>query len=119
MVRLGGEHLIEGSIELKLPFQFLKRTNLYRHTRPFWLGFLSDFSLALFVDAGIVQMVPRIFNDEGNIARDLVPNVSVGAGLRYKTGIGYISLDFAYRINAAIDRYPLQSPFKVHFSISQ
>ena len=121
IVRLGGEQLLEASIELLLPFYFLRRTALYKKTKPFWLGLLSNVNLGIFVDAGLVQMVPRIWDETGKVSSDLIPSVSIGAGLRYKTRIGFIRVDFAYRVTEEFHRfrYPLQSRFKIHFAISQ
>jgi outer membrane protein assembly factor BamA len=116
VVPMGGEHIMEASLELRIPFTFLRRLPSYRKVKS---SFLYNLSIALFVDAGVVQMEPRIFDEQGQLALDLMPSISVGAGIRYKTVIGTFSLDFAWRLNPDIALYPLQSQWKIHFSISQ
>lgn len=105
-VPIGGDALLEGSAELRLPL-------------------VGDLGLALFVDAGNVA---RIADDAG-LTELLRPNVAVGTGLRYRTPFGPVRLDAGYRV---VENLPCivemgrctdveipDPPFALHFSIGQ
>lgn len=95
VVPTGGNHLIEGSIELRIPLTSL-------------------IGLVAFVDAGVIQVEPQI-----EVPQELIPSVSVGGGVRLRTAIGALRLDFAGRINADDLRYPLQRHWEIHFSFGE
>jgi len=107
LVPVGGDALLEGSAELRVPL-------------------VGDLGMALFVDAGNVSR-------EANAAavRDalLQPNVAVGAGLRYRTPFGPVRLDAGYLVvrnlpcivqgGACTDATIDDAPFAIHFSIGE
>ena len=103
VIPMGGEHLMLGSLELRIPLSFI----------------LSSFGAVLFVDAGLVQLVPRIFNDAGELAEDLRPSVSVGGGIRYHLSFGAIRVDLAWKLFPDSLRYPLQQGFEIHLSFGE
>ncbi len=106
-VPIGGDALVEGSAELRIPL-------------------VGDLGMALFVDAGNVG---REANASGFREALLRPNVGVGGGLRYKTPFGPVRLDAGYLVaknlpciveggactSSAID----ESPFALHFSFGE
>jgi translocation and assembly module TamA len=73
-VPVGGDGLWDSSIELR------------------W-NVVGNLILAVFLDAGFVSVGSFSFNDLGMM------QYAVGIGLRYKTFIGPIRVDFAYRLN--------------------
>lgn len=107
LVPIGGDALLEGSAELRIPL-------------------VGDLGMALFVDAGNVG---REANAQAFRDALLQPNVGVGAGLRYRTPFGPVRLDAGYLVarnlpcvvegglctNQAID----EQPFAIHFSIGE
>ena len=95
MVPLGGQHLLEGSLELRVPLKQL----------------VNGFGVVLFADAGVVQLTPQL---EG-----FVPSVTLGGGLRYSTLIGAIRVDLAFRLFPDQDRFPLQPSWALHLSIGE
>ena len=82
-VPIGGDALLEGSVELRVPIY-------------------GDLGLVLFTDAGNVS---RRFDETGPSGETLLlrPNVAVGSGIRYHTLFGPVRLDFAYRV---VNRQP-------------
>lgn len=125
---VGGAALFLNSFELRLP--------------PWQLGVLgNDISFVLFHDSGnvfdsanhLLGGITRFKQDKsgcGAISGDCNLNYlsqSVGTGLRYKTPIGPVSVDFGYNINPPV--YPVRSPtnpyvktgrhYNIFFSIGQ
>jgi translocation and assembly module TamA len=106
-VPIGGDALVEGSAELRIPL-------------------VGDLGMALFVDAGNVAPEATASGIEEALLR---PNVGVGAGLRYATPFGPVRLDAGWLAvrnlpcivegglctDARID----ESPFALHFSIGE
>ncbi|MCP4408738.1 MAG: outer membrane protein assembly factor BamA [Gammaproteobacteria bacterium] len=86
---VGGNSLIEGSVELRFPL-------------------LDNISGALFVDFGNVFSAPFTYPLE-----DL--RYAVGPGLRYLTPIGPLRVDVGF----AIDRQPNEHTSRIEFSIGQ
>lgn len=102
-VAVGGDGLLEGSVELRMPV---------------W----GDLGLVTFVDAGnIARRVP----DEFDVLAS--PVVAVGAGLRYHTLFGPVRLDAGYRVAGTPPKvwagdasYVVdEPPFSLHFSIGE
>lgn len=98
VVPTGGHHLLEGSLELRVPLSFVSKK----------LG------VVLFVDAGVIQLEPQI-----EVLDELIPSVSVGGGIRFRTPVGALRLDIAGRVTPDDDRYPLQPHWQVHFSFGE
>ncbi len=99
VIPLGGNHLLEFSLELRVPLYFL----------------MDNLRMAIFLDLGTVQLLPQ-FEDP----RELIPSVSSGVGFRYDlSGIGSIRLDLAFRILPDEERYPLQQGWQIHFSFGE
>ncbi|WP_373047397.1 autotransporter assembly complex protein TamA [Vulgatibacter sp.] len=104
-VPIGGDALLEGSAELRVPL-------------------VGDLGMALFVDAGNVAR--DAFTDAGELLR---PNVGVGAGIRYKTPFGPVRLDVGWLAvknlpclvedGACSDVAVEEDPFAIHFSIGE
>jgi len=74
-VPVGGDGIWDSSIELRYKL-------------------IGDLTLAVFLDAGFVSVGSFDFHDVGPMMQ-----YAVGFGLRYKTIIGPIRVDFAYRLN--------------------
>lgn len=94
---LGGHSHIESSVELRQPLR-------------------GNFSAVLFADAGNAWDGSFDFHPD-----DL--RVAVGPGLRYRTPIGPVRVDFGYQVNRVdglrIDGVPEPRRWRVHFSIGQ
>jgi translocation and assembly module TamA len=73
-IPIGGNGLLDASLEVR------------------W-NFTGDFVLAFFVDAGFVSYGAFNFNEFPTT------QVAVGIGLRYRTPIGLLRVDFGYRLN--------------------
>lgn len=99
VVPVGGQQLLEASLELRIPLSFL----------------LSNLSMVLFADVGAMQVKAQ-FEDP----RELIPSVSFGGGFRfYIARIGAVRLDFAHRLFPDQTRYPLQQDWQIHFSFGE
>ncbi|HZD54642.1 MAG TPA: outer membrane protein assembly factor BamA, partial [Candidatus Aquicultoraceae bacterium] len=83
----GGDYMFNGNAEFRVPLQY---------------GFI----LAVFLDAGSVWF-------QGDPENDFDLRESAGAGLRYVTPIGPISLDYGWKL----DRREGESPAEWHFTI--
>ncbi|MEW5802722.1 MAG: outer membrane protein assembly factor BamA [bacterium] len=92
---IGGNSLIEGSTELRIPLSPLTVSD------KFW-G-------VLFLDFGNVFLNSMEF-DFHNLY------YSIGAGLRYKTIIGPLRLDLGYPLNPIKE---ISAPYRIHLSIGQ
>jgi outer membrane protein assembly factor BamA len=75
------------------------------------LGWLYDVSGALFVDAGRVWATPSEFSFDG-------VQWSVGGGLRYKSAIGPIRADLAFRLGDPPE-FAAEPRWTVHFGLSE
>jgi outer membrane protein assembly factor BamA len=98
VVPTGGHHLLEGSLELRVPLAFVSK----------------NLGIVVFVDAGVVQLEPQF-----EVLDELIPTVSVGGGFRFRTPVGALRLDIAGRISPDDDRYPLQPHWQIHFSFGE
>ena len=84
----GGEYMVNGNAELRIPLKY-------------------GFSLALFLDAGSVWFQAGLPGTGFDLRE------SAGVGLRYRTPIGPISLEYGWKL----DRREGESPGEVHFNI--
>ncbi|MEM1010494.1 MAG: BamA/TamA family outer membrane protein, partial [Myxococcota bacterium] len=100
VVPIGGEQQFQASLELRIPL-------------------FSSLGMVLFSDLGVVQLERSFWDNNTGVPPDLLPSLSLGAGLRLYTMVGAIRADFAFRIAPDALRYPLQRTWQLHLSIGE